>query len=133
MKEIGNGLKKIFRKEKGLLLMMIVLLILGVVLILHTFLHFKAGATTMYLGYSKIGEFGGDYASLWSSGGYRTGGWAEMSVFPLLGLCLGFLHNLFTVQIYTRKGKGYAYVFLILSLFVAVQVFIYLLKMLGEL
>ena len=133
MKDIGAGLKKIFREEKGLLAMMLVLFVMGVVLVLHTLLHFKAGGTTMYIGYLDVGEFtGGDPLSLWSSGGYRTGGWAEMAVFPILGVILGVLHNLFAVQAFRRRGKGFAMAVVIISIVIAVGAFVLLLRLLGE-
>ena len=133
MKDIGAGLKKIFREEKGLLVMMLVLFAMGMVLILHTLFHFKAGGTTMYIGYSDIGEFtGGDPLSLWSSGGYRTGGWAEMAVFPILGVILGVLHNLFAVQAFRRRGKGFAMAVVMISMMIAVGAFVLLMRLLGE-
>ena len=133
MKDIRAGFKKIFRDDKGLLVAMLVLFGFGVLLILHTLIHFKAGGTTMYSGYSDIGEFtGGDPLSLWNSGGYRTGGWVEMAVFPILGLVLGVLHNLFAIQAYERRGKGYALTVILLSSLVAVGAFVLLLRLLGE-
>lgn len=133
MKDIGAGFRKIFREEKGLFAMMLALFVMGAVLVLHTFLHFKAGGTTMYIGYSDIGEFtNGDPLSLWNSGGYRTGGWAEMAVFPILGLILGVLHNLFAIQAYKRRGKGFAIVVVLTSMLIAVGAFVLLLRLLGE-
>ncbi len=133
MKDIRAGFRKIFREDKGLLVAMLVLFGFGVLLILHTLIHFKAGGTTMYIGYSDIGGFtGGDPLSLWNSGGYRTGGWAEMAVFPILGLILGVLHNLFAIQVYERRGKGFAVTMVLLSILVAVGAFVLLLRLLGE-
>ncbi|MBR3233160.1 hypothetical protein IKF74_02685 [Candidatus Saccharibacteria bacterium] len=133
MKDIRAGFRKIFREDKGLLVAMLVLFGFGVLLILHTLIHFKAGGTTMYIGYSDIGGFtGGDPLSLWNSGGYRTGGWAEMAVFPILGLILGVLHNLFAIQAYERRGKGFAVTMVLLSILVAVGAFVLLLRLLGE-
>jgi len=133
MKDVRAGFKKIFKNEKGLLALMLVLFVLGLVLILHTFLHFKSGGTTMYIGYSDIGEFtGGDPLSLWNSGGYRTGGWSEMIVFPILGVVLGVLHNLFAMQAFERRGKGFALTVVVVSLLVAAGAFVLLLRLLGE-
>ena len=133
MRDIGAGLKKIFQKDRGMVLLMLLLLALGLLLVLHTLLHFKAGATTMYIGYSDIGEFtGGDYLSLWSSGGYRTGGWSGMIVFPILGVILGVFHNLLAVQVYNRRGKGLAVTLILLSIIVAVGAFVLLMRLLGE-
>lgn len=133
MKDIGAGFKKIFREEKGVLAMMVLLFVMGMLLIFHTFFHFKAGGTTMYIGYSDIGGFsGGDPLSLWNSGGYRTGGWTEMAVFPILGVVLGVLHNLFAVQAFNRKGKGYVVLVLVISMLVAAGAFVLLLRLLGE-
>lgn len=133
MKEIRAGIKKIYRDDKGILVGMLVLFGLGVLLILHTLIHFKAGGTTMYIGYSDIGEFtGGDLLSLWNSGGYRTGGWSEMAVFPILGVVLGVLHNLFIIQVYERRGRGLAIAMLLVSVLVAVGAFVLLMRLLGE-
>ncbi|MBQ7802283.1 hypothetical protein IJ380_00200 [Candidatus Saccharibacteria bacterium] len=133
MKEIGQGFKKIFREEKGLLVGMLMLFLLGLILALHTFFHFKPGGTTMYIGYSDIGKFsGGDWLSLWNSGGYRTGGWTDMAIFPILGGVLGLLHNFFAVQVFQRRGKGFAQIFIILSIFIGVGAFVLLLRLLGE-
>lgn len=87
----------------------------------------------MYIGYSDIGEFsGGDWLSLWSSGGYRTGGWMEMAVFPIMGVVLGVLHNLFAIQVYNRRGRGYAVAMVFLSMMVAAGAFVLLMRLLGE-
>ncbi|MBQ6320967.1 hypothetical protein IJI17_01970 [Candidatus Saccharibacteria bacterium] len=133
MKEIGKGLAEIFRKEKGLFFGMVVLFLVGGLLILHTVVNFKVRGTTMYIGYSDIGKFtGGDWLSLWNSGGYRTGGWAEMVVFPVLGLTLGVLHNMFAAQVYQRRGKGFASIFVLMSVLIGVGAFVLLLRLLGE-
>ena len=133
MKEIGNGFKKIFREGKGTLVGMVLLLIVGLTLVFHTLLNFKAGGTTMYIGYSDIGKFaGGEWLSLWNSGGYRTGCWAEMAVFPILGGILGILHNFFAIQIYQRRGKGYAQVLIFVSILIGIGAFVLLLRLLGE-
>ena len=133
MKDIGAGLRKIFQKDKGVILMMLILLIMGLLLVLHTLFHFKAGGTTMYIGYSDIGGFtSGEFLSLWNSGGYRTGGWSEMIIFPILGVVLGILHNLFAVQVYNRRGKGFAIIVLLLSIMIATGAFLLLMRLLGE-
>lgn len=133
MKGLGSGLRTIFRKDKFLLALMFVLLIGSLVLTLHTFFHFKIGGTTMYIGYSDIGEFsGGEFLSLWNSGGYRTGDWTDIIIFPILGAVLGIFHNILAIQIYNRRSKGYAEVFVILSILILVGAFIFLLRLLGE-
>ena len=133
MKGIGSGFRKIFKEDKFLLAMMSILFVGSLVLILHTFLHFKVGGTTMYIGYSDIGEFsGGEFLSLWNSGGYRTGDWTDIIIFPILGAILGVFHNILAVQIFNRRGKGYAEAFLILSILILVGAFIFLLRLLGE-
>ncbi len=87
----------------------------------------------MYIGYSDIGEFvGDDPLSLWNSGGYRTGGWSEMIVFPILGVVLGVFHNLFAIQAFERRGKGFALTMVMISMMVAAGAFILLLRLLGE-
>ncbi len=133
MKNIGAGLRKIFKEDKIVLVLMLVLLIFGILLIVHTFARFNAGGTTKYIGYSDIGSFAnGEWLSLWSSGGYRTGGWEEMAIFPILGICLVVLHNLFAIQVYKRRGRGYAIAVIIFSLLIAAGAFVLLMRLLGE-
>ncbi|MBQ3293804.1 hypothetical protein IJG96_01570 [Candidatus Saccharibacteria bacterium] len=133
MKKLGRGVIKIFRNDKALFLLMILLFIVGTTLALHTFLHFKGNGTTLYIGYSDIGRFsGGDPMSLWSSGGYRTGGWKDMIAFPILGAVLGVMHNLYAVKVYLRKGKGYAYSMVIVSLVMGAILMMVLMRLLGE-
>lgn len=133
MKKIGKGLAKIFREDRGLLVGMALLFLVGVALGVHTFVNFKVGGTTMYIGYSDIGAFsGGDFLSLWNSGGYRTGGWVEMAVFPVLGVVLAVLHNMLAVQLYNRRGKGYAGVLVTVSILIGVGAFVLLMRLLGE-
>jgi len=130
MKEIGLGFKKIFKEEKGLLFLMGGLFILGLILIVHPFLNFKTGATTLYIGYSDIGSFsGGEFLSLWNSGGYRTGDFSAVLVFPVIGLVIGVLHNFLAIQIFNRRGKGYALTFLLISLLIGAIVFGVLLRL----
>mgnify|MGYP006974695842 CR=1 FL=1 len=65
MKEIGNGFRKIFKEDKLLLVLMFGLFVFGIFLAVHTLLNFKIGGTTMYIGYSDIGEFsGGEFVLL---------------------------------------------------------------------
>lgn len=133
MKEIERGFVKIFKEEKTLLLLMVATLVAGIFLGLHTLFNLKTNVPSMYVGYSDIGEFsGGDFLSLWNSGGYRTGNWGEMMAFPLLGLLIGVLHNFFAIQVFNRRGKGYAQIFLLLSLIVLVGAFLVLMRLLGE-
>ncbi|MBQ6130317.1 hypothetical protein IJI72_01325 [Candidatus Saccharibacteria bacterium] len=132
MKEIGLGFKKIFREEKGLLLLMGLLFVLGVALAIHTLIKFKVGTTMFYVGYADIGGFsGGDFLSLWNSGGYRTGDYWAVLVFPIMGLILAVLHNMLAIQIFNRRGKGFAQLFLLMSLLVGGVAFGVLLRLAG--
>lgn len=133
MKEIHLGLKRIFREEKGLLGVMMLLFLLGMSLGIYTLVNFKGSGTTMYIGYSDIGTFdGADWLSLWNSGGYRTGGWAEMSVFPIFGFLFGVLNNILAIQVFQRRGKGYAQLVVALSIIMTVSSFIVLLRLLNK-
>ena len=55
-----------------------------------------------------------------------------MIVFPILGVCLGVLHNLFAIQVFERKGTGFAVAMILISMLVAIGAFILLLRLLGE-
>ena len=132
MKEIGLGLKKIFREERGVLLMMGVLFILGIILAIHALWKFRAGTTMFYVGYADIGGFsGGDFLSLWNSGGYRAGDFTAMLVFPVFGISLAVLHNFLAVQIFNRRGKGYAQLFLLMSILVGAVALGILVRLIG--
>ena len=133
MKNIGVGAKKIFREDRGLLVLMVILFLMGLELVLHTLFHFKVGVTSMYIGYSDSGKFsGGDYLSLWNSGGYRTGGWVDMAVFIILGIIFGVFHNIMAMKIYERRGKGYTRGFVVISMIVCSVAFVTLARLLGE-
>ena len=55
-----------------------------------------------------------------------------MVVFPILGVILGVLHNLFAVQAFNRRGKGYAILVILISMLIAAGAFVLLLRLLGE-
>ena len=132
MREIGRGIKRIAKEERGLLAQLIVLFLMGGELILHTLLHFKSG-TSIYIGYSDIGKFsGGELSSLWNSGGYRTGGWLDMAVFLVMGVVLGVMHNLMAIRIMNRREKGYAQTFIVMSMIIWAISFLVLMRLLGE-
>lgn len=132
MKEVGLGFRKIFREEKGVLLLMVLLFIVGNILAIHALLKFKTGATTLYVGYADIGSFsGGEFLSLWNSGGYKTGDFSAVLVFPIFGGILAILHNLLAIQIFNRRGKGFAQLFLIISILVGIVAFGVLLRLVG--
>ena len=133
MKSFKETFKKIYREEKGLLLMMGLIFFLSLVLVVYGILNINTSGSLNYVGYGDIGKFtGGEYLSLWNSGGYRSGGWVELMAFPVLGLIIGILHNFLTVVIYKRRGAGIAKAFLLLSLGILLGAFVTLTRLLGE-
>ena len=133
MKSFKETFKKIYREEKGLLLMMGLIFFLSLVLVVYGILNINTSGSLNYVGYGDIGKFtGGEYLSLWNSGGYRSGGWVELMAFPVLGLVIGILHNFLAIVIYKRRGAGIAKAFLLLSLGILLGAFVTLARLLGE-
>ena len=99
MKEIKEGLKSIFRKERGLIFLMILIFLLAVFLFIFSLIKIDPSGAVTKIGYGDIG-------------GYRDGAWTNMLTFPVLAVLFGFLHNLLAVRIYIKRGSGMAKVFL---------------------
>lgn len=133
MKQLTEGIKKIFQEDRGFLGLVFLLGLIGIVLFIYTLIKVNTGKTLMYVGYGDIGEFtGGEIASLWSSGGYRAGGIGEMIAFPIMMIILGVFHGLLSIHIYRRKGKGVAKMFILLSFLLMVGTMVTLSRLLGE-
>ncbi|MBQ3430277.1 hypothetical protein IJG21_02535 [Candidatus Saccharibacteria bacterium] len=133
MRNFRETFKKIYQEEKGLVLVMGLVFLLSLLLVIYGVFNINTSGSLNYVGYGDIGKFtGGEYLSLWNSGGYRSGGWIELMAFPALALIIGVLHNLLAVVIYKRRGAGVAKAFLLLSLVILLGAFITLMRLLGE-
>ena len=100
MEEIKEGLKAIFRKERGLLVLMIFVFLLSVFLFIFSMIKIDPSGAVTKIGYGDIG-------------GYRDGAWTNMITFPILAVLFGFLHNVLAIRVFSKRGSGMAKVFLI--------------------
>lgn len=133
MKEFKEALGGIAKNDKGLLVMMVVLLMLAMFVMIYGLITLKPEASVVKVGYGDIGRYqGGEWSSMANSGGYQDGGWVNMLAYPILAVILGVFHNVIAVQIYTKKGSGMAKVFVATSIALVIAVWLVLRRLLGE-
>lgn len=133
MKELKESFGEIFRKQKGILTVMAILLVLSLALFVLSVVTLSPGASVVKVGYGDIGRYqGGEWASMSNSGGYHDGSWMEMLAFPVLALIFGILHNILVVKIYQKRGVGLAMVFGMVSIILVIGAFLVLIRLLGE-
>ncbi|MBQ6147878.1 hypothetical protein IJH66_03260 [Candidatus Saccharibacteria bacterium] len=133
MKNLGESFKKIYQEDRGFLGLLVLLFLLALALFIFAFVKALGVGSMAYVGYSDIGKFaGGEISSLWSSGGYRSGGMIDLMAFAVAAVVFGLLHSLISVQIYERRGKGVARMFVLLSAMLVLGAFVVLIRLLGE-
>ena len=103
MEDIKEGLKAIFRKERGLIVLMILTFLFAAFLFVFALIKIDPSGAVTKIGYGDIG-------------GYRDGAWTNMLTFPVLAILFGFLHNLLAVKIFNKRGAGMAKVFLFVTM-----------------
>ena len=96
--------REICRKQKGLMVAMIIM-----------------------VGY---GDVYGEIAGL--SGGYRRDNWLNMLAFPILALVFGVLHSLITLRLYQRYGKQTAMVMVGVTMLLIASTFVVIWRLIGE-
>lgn len=119
--------KEICKKQKGLMIAMIVLLVASTVLLIFALTTLRPQNAVVIVGY---GDVYGEIAGL--SGGYRRDVWMNMLAFPILALVFGILHNLIALRIYKKYGKETALVMVVASLVLVVGTFVVMFRLLGE-
>lgn len=119
--------QEIYRKQKGLMLAMIALLVLsGIVAIVLLFvLHPKN--SVVIVGY---GDVYGEIAGL--TGGYRRDSWLNLLAFPLLAVILGVVHNVIAVRVYEKYGKETALMVIFASMLLIVGIGVIVFRLIGE-
>ena len=97
--------KEVMRKQRGLMVAMIALLIVSVVLLIFALVTLHPQGTVVIVGY---GDVYGEIAGL--SGGYRRDSWLNMLAFPILALLYGVIYNVLVLKVYRKYGKDLALV-----------------------
>lgn len=118
MKNIKELVKRVYREQRGLLALMIVIFLASLVLFLVAVFSLKPDVAVVKVGYGDID-------------GYRTGSWSNMFVFPLMAILFGLLHNFLILKIFDKKGDGSAKVFGWVTLVLIFGTFLLMGRLLG--
>lgn len=119
--------KEVCRKQKTLMLAMIVLAVMSAVLLVFSLTTLRPQNTVVIVGY---GDVYGEIAGI--SGGYRRDSWLNMLAFPALALIYGFVHNVIILRIYRKYGKDAAVVAAVATMLLVVGTFVTIFRLLGE-
>lgn len=105
MKKITEGLRAIWGKDKLMIAVMILNLLLGLTLFVTGLLSLSPGNLMTNVGYADMG-------------GYREGSWYYFVGFMALGLIVAVAHNVIAIWLYEEKGRGTASTFLVAGMLV---------------
>lgn len=119
--------KEVCRKQKGLMLAMVLLAVLSAVLLIFALTTLRPQSTVVIVGY---GDVYGEIAGI--SGGYRRDSWLNMLAFPILAVIYGFVHNLLVLRVYRKYGKDAAMVLVVATVLLIGGTFVTMLRLLGE-
>lgn len=119
MNRYFEDLKKIYKEERWMLILMIFNLALSIVLFIYGVTSLNPNTAIVKTGYGDIG-------------GYRDGSWTSMIAFPILAMVFGILHNFIAIKIYHRRGAGMTKFFLITTTILIIGTFIVLSRLLKE-
>lgn len=119
--------KEICRKQKTLMLAMIVLAVMSAVLLVFALTTLRPQSTVVIVGY---GDVYGEIAGI--SGGYRRDSWLNMLAFPALALIYGFVHNVIILRVYQKYGKDAAIAVAVATMLLVVGTFVTIFRLLGE-
>ncbi len=124
---LGSVWKEVARKQKPLMIAMIVLLVASVILLVFSLTTLRPQNTVVIVGY---GDVYGEIAGI--SGGYRRDSWMNMLAFPALALIYGLLHNLMILKVYRKYGRDLAMMIAVVSILLVVGTFVIIFRLLGE-
>lgn len=119
--------REVTKKQKPLVLAMIVLVVMSVILLIFTLFALRPQNTVVIVGY---GDVYGEIAGL--SGGYRRDSWMNMLAFPLLAVIFGVVHNFLALRIYQKHGRDLALTFIGMTMLLVVATLVVLLRLTGE-
>lgn len=119
--------REVCRKQRGLMVAMIVLVVLSLVLLVFSLTTLHPQDTVVIVGY---GDVYGEIAGL--SGGYRRDSWLNMLAFPILAIIFGFIHNLLALRVYRKYGKETALIVIYATMLLIAGAFVVMLRLMGE-
>ena len=119
MKDFKVDIKRIYKEERLMLMMMILNFLASVALFIFSLIKINPASSVIKVGYGDIG-------------GYRDGSWTDLIAFPLLAILFGILHNFIAVRVYHKRGAGMTKFFLITTTVLIVGTFIVLTRLVQE-
>jgi hypothetical protein len=120
VKELMADFKLIYRNDRRVLVVMVILLVVGVGLFLLPIAHLSPAISKTQVRYSDINS------------GYAEGSWWYLLSFSVLAVLLSVGHCLIGAGLYARRGAGVAMMFLVASIAVALMAMAFLLKIFGR-
>ena len=119
MKYFVEDLKKIYKEERIMLILMIINALGSLALLIFGIVSLNPNVAIVKVGYGDIG-------------GYRDGLWTDMLTFPILAIIFGVFHNLIAVKIYHKRGAGMTKFFIIITTALIVGAFVVLIRLSRE-
>lgn len=119
MQYFKEDIKKIYRNERLMLVMMIFNLLISILLTIFSFIKLNPSSSVIKVGYGDIG-------------GYRDGSWTDLIAFPLLVLLFGILHNFIAIRIFHKRGAGMTKFFIATTTVLIVGAFVVLMRLVQE-
>lgn len=120
MKELVKDFQAIYQQDRGMLVVMGVVILSSLVLIVSALIGLDPATPKLRAA---------QYSDL---RGYVEGDWWYLISFGVLGLLLGLVHSLLAAKIYVKRGSGAALAFLCATLVAILIVTIFLWRILGE-
>ncbi len=119
--------KEVYRKQKSLLIAMIVLAAASLLLLILSLTVLRPHNNVVIVGY---GDVYGEIAGI--SGGYRRSSWMMMLAFPILALIYGLLHNILVLRVYRKYGRDTALMLAVMSIILVAATVLVLFRLVGE-
>ncbi len=110
---------ELYRKERGIILLMIINFVLAMGVFIFAIVHLNPNSPIVKTGYGDIG-------------GYRDGSWFDIFAFPLLALVFGVLHGFLATRIFRKRGSGMTKFFLLTTTFLILGTLLVLIRLLKE-
>lgn len=119
MKDLATVIKKIYHEERFMFVLMIFNTVLAIALFVVSIVNLNPSSAVVKVGYGDIG-------------GYRSGSWADMLVFPILAIIFGVFHTLIAIRIFKKRGAGMTKFFLITTSALILGAIVVLLRLLEK-
>ena len=120
MKELGEDFKEIAKKDRNLIVWMVIDFLLSVWLFMIPLLNLNSGKAKIWARYSDIND------------GYAQSDWWYLISFSVIALTLGVGHILLSARLYSKRGKDIARLFLAITMIVIVIGIKFLSSIVGE-